>query len=544
MTIPENTELTPGTLNKRQNDLHSTTTLGTSDQEIGNAMRDAMAQARKDFPNEPEGSEKVKQRAGQYMGKYFQRIAAPYAAKEIGDQGGKTLGKLIDNIRENANKSGANQVELMNQAYLALLALEKKSGDDFVDRWNSTQKDGLEAMKAPYNIQASLGGFMSGLGAIISLFPEHAEMGKALMDRGTKLSLDAGQKIMDLNAKVALMPHSELEKIKLSKGYLPTDISNAQRDLLRTLDPGVIRRGMDGAYGAADGAATGRTVAGRGGGSFVLGAYNEAGLNGKVAAMNRDSPYDAEMKVAAAQYGIDWRELKLRMVVESGGQAFEKDGKTPLTSPQGALGLMQFMPDTAKSYGINPADPKQSIHGAAQLIAESLRKHGGRTDLLDSEYYGGADRAAWGPNTQQYVANLKRLRKATLGQEVVTYDTSKITVAKASETSKVAAATAETPAVVARADEAARTTEAVAAKAINKAAGKTLTTVASVQPPFEQAAARDQAPKTAKGDIKGLRQTAAALSMDGEAGSFAEGQKKQLHVSIAPLPALTLDMKS
>jgi hypothetical protein len=139
---------------------------------------------------------------------------------------------------------------------------------------------------------------------------------------------------------------------------------------------------------------------------------------------------------------------------------------------------MQFMPGTAASLGIDPADPKQSIHGAAQLIAESLKKHGGRTDFLDSEYYGGSDTKQWGPNTRQYVENLKRLRQATMGNDVIEYDVSKLKLVKAKDTIRVAEAkpTNPNPEVFARV-ETERLLDRMGVKRRED----------SVQPPFEQA---------------------------------------------------------
>jgi hypothetical protein len=45
-------------------------------------------------------------------------------------------------------------------------------------------------------------------------------------------------------------------------------------------------------------------------------------------------------------------------------------------SPAGALGLMQLMPGTARSLGVNPLDPAQAVDGAARLLARDLRTFG------------------------------------------------------------------------------------------------------------------------------------------------------------------------
>ena len=46
-------------------------------------------------------------------------------------------------------------------------------------------------------------------------------------------------------------------------------------------------------------------------------------------------------------------------------------------SKAGALGLMQFMPDTARQYGIDPMNPIQSITGAGAMVGHLLSKYKG-----------------------------------------------------------------------------------------------------------------------------------------------------------------------
>lgn len=45
-------------------------------------------------------------------------------------------------------------------------------------------------------------------------------------------------------------------------------------------------------------------------------------------------------------------------------------------SPAGALGINQFMPDTAKGLGINPSDPDASLRAGAHLMAGYVKKYG------------------------------------------------------------------------------------------------------------------------------------------------------------------------
>jgi len=51
-------------------------------------------------------------------------------------------------------------------------------------------------------------------------------------------------------------------------------------------------------------------------------------------------------------------------------QINQESGFNPnAVSPAGAIGIAQFMPNTAQGLGINPYDPVQSLSGAASLMA-------------------------------------------------------------------------------------------------------------------------------------------------------------------------------
>ena len=74
------------------------------------------------------------------------------------------------------------------------------------------------------------------------------------------------------------------------------------------------------------------------------------------------SKYDNIVKKYAALSGFDWRLIKAQIYVES---RFKNHNK----SWAGASGLMQIMPATAKSLGINDVhDPEQNIRGGIKLL--------------------------------------------------------------------------------------------------------------------------------------------------------------------------------
>ncbi len=89
------------------------------------------------------------------------------------------------------------------------------------------------------------------------------------------------------------------------------------------------------------------------------------------------------IRESSKRYGIDPQLLRILCFIES---RYRLDA----VSPKGARGPMQFMPDTAKRFGLkNPHDPQQSIDAAARYLRELLRKFGGRLDLALAAYNAG-----------------------------------------------------------------------------------------------------------------------------------------------------------
>ncbi len=105
--------------------------------------------------------------------------------------------------------------------------------------------------------------------------------------------------------------------------------------------------------------------------------------------------YDQLFQQAGQQYGVDPVLLKAIAQTESG-----LDPKA--VSSQGAVGLMQIMPGTAKSLGVDPTDPVQAIPGAARLMRENIDRYKSVEDGV-AAYHGGTDQRNWGPKTNNYV---------------------------------------------------------------------------------------------------------------------------------------------
>ena len=92
----------------------------------------------------------------------------------------------------------------------------------------------------------------------------------------------------------------------------------------------------------------------------------------------------------------------------------ESRGNANAVSPKGAQGYFQFMPATAKQYGVNPSDLTSSATGAARMYADLLKQNNGDLDKALAGYnWGqgnlsrkGLDKAP--KETRNYIAKVKQ----------------------------------------------------------------------------------------------------------------------------------------
>lgn len=69
--------------------------------------------------------------------------------------------------------------------------------------------------------------------------------------------------------------------------------------------------------------------------------------------------------------------------------AGERSGSRSV-SPAGARGVMQFMPENLRKYGVtDPADPVQMIDAAGRYLSDTMRQYGGDVDAVIADYNGG-----------------------------------------------------------------------------------------------------------------------------------------------------------
>lgn len=67
----------------------------------------------------------------------------------------------------------------------------------------------------------------------------------------------------------------------------------------------------------------------------------------------------------------------------------ESSGRPEAVSLTGAVGLMQLEPATAKSLGVNPADPRENIQGGVRYLAMLLRRFQGSVPMALAGYNAG-----------------------------------------------------------------------------------------------------------------------------------------------------------
>jgi hypothetical protein len=114
-----------------------------------------------------------------------------------------------------------------------------------------------------------------------------------------------------------------------------------------------------------------------------------------------DPQFEEIIARAAAKHGVDPELLRKIIMAESAGDP-------RATSPRGAQGLMQLMPDTASGLGVkDPFDPEQNIMGGANYLSQMTQRAGGdKRKALAAYNYGPKNvfaGKAWPAETMSYV---------------------------------------------------------------------------------------------------------------------------------------------
>lgn len=114
---------------------------------------------------------------------------------------------------------------------------------------------------------------------------------------------------------------------------------------------------------------------------------------------------DTMVDEASRKHGVD---PDLVHAVIKNESAYKPDA----VSPKGAMGLMQLMPGTARTLGVDPADPGQNIEGGVRLLKQNLDANGGDLNKALAAYNAGQGAVDQHggvppyPETQAYVKNV------------------------------------------------------------------------------------------------------------------------------------------
>jgi len=108
----------------------------------------------------------------------------------------------------------------------------------------------------------------------------------------------------------------------------------------------------------------------------------------KAEAVPYNSPELDQIVVSAAQEsGIP---PKLLLAIKNAGEKSNNDQ----VSKKGAAGVMQFMPETAKAYGVDSTNPASAIKGAGRYLADLIKQYRGNVAAAVAHYNGGSTQGA------------------------------------------------------------------------------------------------------------------------------------------------------
>lgn len=104
--------------------------------------------------------------------------------------------------------------------------------------------------------------------------------------------------------------------------------------------------------------------------------------NSGISSTGDSSDITAKITNAANQHGVD---PDFALKIAHAESSLNPDA----TSPKGAHGVMQLMPDTAKGLGVDPHNVDQNIDGGVRYLKQLSDKYGGNKSLIAAAYNAG-----------------------------------------------------------------------------------------------------------------------------------------------------------
>jgi soluble lytic murein transglycosylase-like protein len=116
---------------------------------------------------------------------------------------------------------------------------------------------------------------------------------------------------------------------------------------------------------------------------------------------------DASIVMAAARHNVDPNLVRAVVKVES-------NFNSNAVSRKGAMGLMQLMPQTARSLNVkNPFDPAQNVDAGVRHLKSLLESYGGDVNLTLAAYNAGSGAVARSAGVPHYAETQNYVRRIT-----------------------------------------------------------------------------------------------------------------------------------